>query len=143
MCLTACSFFISGELEKSKEDPGRAARTAFGRSIYPKSHPSYVFTPDEEIEFVRKLTTSDLRAYHERLIGLGSVNLVLVGDLPGSGAEKVEESVKRHLADWRQVTNEIPSDYERGKLQCTSYYFTIYILYLLFLQLVCQLNTLQ
>eukprot|EP00026_Physarum_polycephalum_P002401 Phypoly_transcript_02407.p1 GENE.Phypoly_transcript_02407~~Phypoly_transcript_02407.p1 ORF type:complete len:908 (+),score=192.75 Phypoly_transcript_02407:68-2791(+) len=108
---------IIGELEKSKEDPGRAARTAFAQATYPPSHPSYLFSPDEEIEAVRKLTRADLRAYHDSLIGLGSLNLVLVGDLAGEGVTKVTESVKKHLGGWRVIKKEIPTDYPRGTLK--------------------------
>jgi predicted Zn-dependent peptidase len=103
-----------GELEKSKEDPGRATRTAFAQATYPPSHPSYLFTPDEEIEAVRKLTRADLRAYHDSLIGLGSVTLVLVGDLEGPGAEKVKQSVVKYLGGWRSIKTELPTNYERG-----------------------------
>ena len=72
---------LIGGLERSKENTRIQAQIALLRKLYPDGHPNYLLTIDEEIAFIEEISSNDLKKFHNRTYGLGSVLLVAVGDV--------------------------------------------------------------
>lgn len=70
-------------IEMERSDPSALAQRAFERhlSAYPKGHPRYVPTLDEEREALQQTTLEDLQAFHRAFYGASYGELALVGDL--------------------------------------------------------------
>ena len=69
-------------LEQQKSDPGAIAFTAFQRatSPYPKGHPLYVETIDEQIASTQAATIDEVKKVHADLVGATYGDVALAGD---------------------------------------------------------------
>jgi zinc protease len=66
-------------LEQSKTDPQALAIREMGliNQFYPKGHPLYNMSIDEEIEAIKAVTVDDLKAYHKEFYGISDNALVV------------------------------------------------------------------
>ena len=72
-------------LEEQKSDPQTQAFTAIGRVIsqYPKTHPLYVPTTEEQIAALKGLKLADVKKF-QPLLGMSNATLAIVGDVDGA-----------------------------------------------------------
>jgi zinc protease len=71
-------------LEQSKTDPQALAVREMGliNQFYPKGHPLYNMTIDEEIEAIKAVTVEDLKAYHKEFYGISdNASVVSIGNI--------------------------------------------------------------
>jgi len=96
--LTIVKKRLIGEIERSKENTRIQAQIALLRKLYPDGHPNYRLTIDEEIAFIEQISSDDLKKFHNRTYGLGSVLLVAVGDV---NKRTFVKAVKMAFKDWQ------------------------------------------
>jgi zinc protease len=64
---------------------------------WPKGHPLYAPTFDEQLETLRSLTLEEVRQFHRDFHGSGSGEIALVGDFD---AEQITEDLETRFGDW-------------------------------------------
>ncbi|QRM89732.1 insulinase family protein [Lacinutrix sp. WUR7] len=75
-------------IEQNKTDPQFLAVREMGllNQHYPKGHPLYSMTIDEEIAAINAVTTKDLQAYHDAFYGISdNATLVAIGNIDEAG----------------------------------------------------------
>ncbi|RED43037.1 zinc protease [Winogradskyella eximia] len=71
-------------LEQSKTDPQFLAIRKMGllNQRFPKGHPNYNMTIDEEIEAIKAVTVADLKAYHKEYYGISdNASVIAIGNI--------------------------------------------------------------
>ena len=102
--------FAEEELEKSKKrqvaaykrskDSTRGnAMNNMLEAFYGTDHQNSPTNPDKAIEQIKKLTSQDLKKYHQANYGLGSMIFVVVGDVDHV---KLENLIKENFSNWKQ-----------------------------------------
>ncbi|UCD38960.1 MAG: insulinase family protein [Fidelibacterota bacterium] len=110
--LTTLQKRIVGNLRRRGENTDYRARVRFSQISYPANHPNFVPPLDKQIGDVESITASELRGFHSRHLGLGSMIIVATGDLDRTG---LEQSLHQHFSGWQMVNLERPSlDDRRG-----------------------------
>ncbi len=89
-------------IESSRNDPQSIAFGQIGRrtNAYPKGHPYYTSTPDEQIEALNRITTDQVKALYKSLganNGYGSV-------VSGLAAGRVDDILKNTLGSWSSAS---------------------------------------
>ena len=97
---------LSG-IEESRSDPQAIVFTEMQRRMgeYPKDHPFYVMTFDEEVEALKGLTLDEVKQYYNDVYGGGDVIFSASGDMD---VDAVKEALERNFGDW-----ESPAEFER------------------------------
>ncbi|RMF09586.1 MAG: insulinase family protein [Candidatus Neomarinimicrobiota bacterium] len=101
-----------GSLRRAKESTRNQASTAFSQIIYPEGHPNYKLSTDDAIAAVERITTDDLRAFHDRVYGLGSVLISAVGDVDDAS---FSQEVQRAFAGWKTSSVTFEPDPHRAR----------------------------
>ncbi|MDP9065796.1 MAG: insulinase family protein [Pseudomonadota bacterium] len=86
-----------GSLQASLQNTEGRAQEAFGRSIYPDSHPNHPHSVAEYIAAAKVATVDELKAFHARYYGPAHMTLVLAGDV---SADSVQTEVTKAFAGW-------------------------------------------
>lgn len=91
------------DLEQQRSDPTAVALNRLRRQLspYPKGHPSYVGTFDEDIESLRVTGRGDVVAFHEAFFGASDGLLSVVGDFD---AAQIEPLARELFADWKSAS---------------------------------------
>ncbi|MFH1851279.1 MAG: pitrilysin family protein [Candidatus Neomarinimicrobiota bacterium] len=90
---------IIGALERTKENTNRQAQVTFSQALYPVEHPNHQLKPDVEIEFIKKVTTDDIKRYYEQNYGLGSMLIVAAGDVNN---RILTGEIKKAFGGWKK-----------------------------------------
>lgn len=89
---------VAEETER-KSDPSDMGQVALTQALFPQGHPNYIYSADENIGYIESLKSSDIKEYHDRVAGLGSLFFVVAGD--------VEENHIKIIADvfrgWKKI----------------------------------------
>ena len=85
--------------KRSKESTRGNAMNNMLQAFYGSDHQNSPTNPDQAIEQIKKLTTEDLKKYHSENYGLGSMVLVVVGDVDHI---KMENLIKESFNGWQQ-----------------------------------------
>jgi zinc protease len=87
-------------LDQQKSDPGSIAFTAFQRatSPYPKGHPLYVETIDEQIASTQAITNDDIKKVYTDLVGASYGDVAIAGDFPRDSVLAVTREL---FGSWR------------------------------------------
>jgi len=87
-------------LDQQKSDPGALAFTAFQRALspYPKDHPLYVQTVDEQIADMQSLTLDEVKKVHTDLVGASYGDIAVTGDFPRDSVLAVSREL---FGSWR------------------------------------------
>lgn len=99
-------------LEAQKGDPqataSRAMRLAFSK--YPKGHPRFVPTLEEEIEEVRAVTLDSVKKFHKDFYGASSGEIAIVGDFD---EQEIAALLQELFGNWRSAKpfTRVPQDY--------------------------------
>jgi zinc protease len=91
------------DIEQHRSDPRVAGINRLRRQLspYPKGHPSYVATFEEEIEALRSVRREDLAAFHEAFYGASDGLLAVVGDFDAAALRPLAAEL---FADWQSRT---------------------------------------
>ena len=89
------------ELKKQKEDTRTRAVEEFLCQLYPKGHPNFIPSLDDQIEAIEKVTTEGLISFHEDYYGLGSMKVSFVGEVDHN---TIEQEIHRQFHGWREVS---------------------------------------
>ncbi|WP_116125118.1 M16 family metallopeptidase [Lewinella sp. IMCC34183] len=86
-------------IEESRSDPQAIVFTEMQRRTndYPKDHPFYVRTFDEQVEALKALTVADVKAYYDDVYGGANIIFSASGDMD---ADAVTEALERNFGDW-------------------------------------------
>eukprot|EP00127_Corallochytrium_limacisporum_P002478 Clim_evm35s128 gene=Clim_evmTU35s128 len=71
------------------------SKVALRQALYPKGHLNYYISNSEKIDLIEQVTVEDIRAFHKRVMGLGEVNIVCVGDID---EDIVQDTVARSFS---------------------------------------------
>jgi zinc protease len=87
-------------LESQKSEPTSQAFAAFQRRMtpYPKGHPLYVQTIDEQMEDYKALTVDQIRNVHRDLVGASFGDIAVVGDF---NKDSVLTVARELFGSWR------------------------------------------
>lgn len=87
-------------LESNKTEPQFLAsqRLSEINNTYPKGHPLYTLSLQEQEEAIRKLTVADLKSFYSDFYGLGKSILIGIGNLD---AAKVSSFIESEFADFK------------------------------------------
>ena len=96
-------------IESQKSEPGFVASTELGRifNIYPKGHPNYSGTVDEDVADIKAVTLDDVKKFYKDFYGASNGQLTVVGDFD---ATQISALTKDLFADWKS-----PNPYTRIK----------------------------
>ncbi len=87
-------------LDQQKSDPGSQAFTAYQRALspYPKGHPLYVQTIEEQIADMQALTVEDVKKVYTDLVGASHGDVAVAGDFPRDSVLAVTREL---FGSWR------------------------------------------
>ena len=90
---------VRDQLSKGRTEPIQLAMSQMRRKLspYPKDHPLYVPTIDEEIELVKSSTIGDIKALYTEQISAQAGEAVVLGDFDPSSTRKQLQSM---LGNW-------------------------------------------
>jgi len=97
-------------LESQKSEPNTLANIAMQRMMkpYPKGHPNYTSTLDEEIASIKKVSINEVKQFYNDFVGASDATVAVVGDFDKSS---IEAKIKEDLDEWKSPTaySRIPS----------------------------------
>ena len=108
--------------KRSKESTRGNAMNNMLQAFYGSDHQNSPTNPDRAIEQINKLTSKDLSQYHGENYGLGSIVLVVVGDVEHT---KIENLIKENFGDWRQSPLKNKEEKKSGKSISNKVYVTM------------------
>jgi zinc protease len=87
-------------LEQQKSDPAAVAFTTYQRALspYPKGHPLYVQTIDEQIADIQALTVDEVKKVHAELVGASYGDVAIAGDFP---RDSVLATTRQLFGSWK------------------------------------------
>jgi len=96
-------------LESQKSEPTSIAFDALSKhfNIYPKGHPLYASSINEQIENIKAVTLDDAKKFYKDFYGASNGELTVVGDFDGAEIQKL---VGEKFGDWKS-----PNGYTRIK----------------------------
>ena len=86
-----------GNLEISKDNTKKQSYINFIRRVYPNNHYNYRSTIEESIQSISLVTEKDLKSFHEKTFGLGSLNIAAAGDISNI---QFQDSIKKYFDSW-------------------------------------------
>ena len=86
-----------GNLEISKDNTKKQSYINFIRKVYPKNHYNYRSTIEESIQSISLITEKDLKSFHEKTFGLGSLNIAAAGDISNI---QFQDLIKKYFDSW-------------------------------------------
>jgi len=99
-------------LEEQRSDPQALAFNAFSRHMapWPKGHPNYTGTLDEQIADITAATLDDARRFYENFYGAGAGQMAVVGDFDAREIAQIATDV---FGSWKsaQAFARIPQPY--------------------------------
>src|SRR5690606_18007019 len=99
-------------LRSSMTEPGAIAGKAMARYFnpWPKGHPYYTGTFEEDLAALEAANLDALRAFHRDFYGAGGASIAVIGDVD---ADDVHARIARLFGDWNaaQPFTRIPSPY--------------------------------
>ncbi len=100
-------------LENQRSEPQSIASLTIGQifNTYPKGHPLYQGTLDEQIADVKAVTLDDVKKFYKDFYGASNGQMTVVGDFD---EKQVGDVVKQTLGDWKSPTGytRIPNSYK-------------------------------
>ncbi|WP_085298000.1 M16 family metallopeptidase [Cognaticolwellia mytili] len=90
-------------IEQQLQDPQAIAFRAYSRhqSPFPKGHPNYIGTFEEDLAALKATTLADVKRFHKDFYGSNSMQITVVGDFDEKKSTKVLDEV---TANWQSST---------------------------------------
>ena len=106
-------------IENSRTDPQTLAQLAAERhvSAYPATDFRYVATLDERAGLITKVTTEDLKSFHQAFYGTGTAEVAIVGSFDGTAATKL---IGELFGSWKSAAPYERVPQERKAVQGTT-----------------------
>ena len=94
---------LLAQLEAGKSEPQTLALTSLQRRMnpYPKGHPLYTQTPEEQIAEISAATIDQVQQFHKTFYGATSGDVTIVGDV---SADSVSALARSLFGDWKTPT---------------------------------------
>jgi zinc protease len=94
-------------IEQQRSEPTAIGFTEFRRILapYPKGHPNYTSTPDEDVAELKTITLDDLKKFYADFYGASNGELAVIGDFDDKEITKLTGEL---FGDWKS-----PRPYER------------------------------
>ena len=108
--------------KRSKESTRGNAMNDMLQAFYGSDHQNSPTNPDRAIEQIKKLTSEDLKDYHSKNYGLGSMVLVVVGDVDHV---KMENLIKQSFDEWKQSPLKNKEEQKTGNRVANKAYVTM------------------
>ena len=108
--------------KRSKESTRGNAMNDMLQAFYGSDHQNSPTNPDRAIEQIKKITSEDLKDYHSKNYGLGSMVLVVVGDVDHV---KMENLIKQSFDDWKQSPLKNKEEQKTGNKVSNKVYVTM------------------
>ena len=108
--------------KRSKESTRGNAMNDMLQAFYGSDHQNSPTNPDRAIEQIKKLTSEDLKDYHSKNYGLGSMVLVVVGDVDHV---KMENLIKQSFEEWKQSPLKNKEEQKTGNKVANKAYVTM------------------
>jgi zinc protease len=108
--------------KRSKESTRGNAMNDMLQAFYGSDHQNSPTNPDRAIEQIKKLTSEDLKDYHSKNYGLGSMVLVVVGDVDHV---KMENLIKQSFEGWKQSPLKNKEEQKAGNKVANKVYVTM------------------
>ena len=108
--------------KRSKESTRGNAMNDMLQAFYGSDHQNSPTNPDRAIEQIKKLTSEDLKDYHSKNYGLGSMVLVVVGDVDHV---KMENLIKQSFDEWKQSPLKNKEEQKTGNKVANKAYVTM------------------
>jgi zinc protease len=88
------------QLESQRSEPILVGQLAYLRATapYPKGHPRYIGSPEEQIEALKALTVDDVRQFHADFYGASAGEIAIVGDFD---ATATVDHLGKLFSGWR------------------------------------------
>jgi len=106
------------DLEARKQDPQALAFNEYNRrsNPFPKDHPRYVATIEEELERLNTLKHDDLSKFHKRFYGASNMNISVVGDFDEG---VVSNELEKLYGKWESEVayTRVPNKYKKLKIK--------------------------
>ena len=98
---------LLADLEADRSEPGTQGRIAYRRAVspYPKGHPYYAASLEEQLEDLKAVTLEQARAFHREFYGASQGELAAVGDFDPAA---LQTQVAALFPGWKS-----PVPYER------------------------------
>ena len=94
-------------LKRSKESTSANASKEMLTAFYGKNQQNSPTDPDTAIEETEKVTTEDLRRFHDNFYGRGSMVIVAVG---GVSHTDLSKKIKDAFGDWKELALDVPQE---------------------------------
>lgn len=102
------------DLDGNKQNPQSLAFNEFNRRLnpYPKDHPRYVATIDEQLELLDSLKHKDLKKFHKRFYGASNMQISVVGDFNES---IISGELEKLYGKWESEVAyaRVPAEYQK------------------------------
>jgi zinc protease len=87
-------------IDQERSEPTALGQLALTRHLspYPKGHPRYLATLDEQAEAMKNVTLDEVKAFHQGFYGASFAELSFVGDIDPQATQALMVSL---LGDWR------------------------------------------
>ena len=108
--------------KKSKESTRGNAINNMLKGFYSENHQNAPDDADESIKNVEKITTEDLKAYHEENYGKGSMVIVAVGDVDHAS---LSATIKKNFGEWKDSPLEEKKETQKGTKNAGKAYVTM------------------
>ena len=108
--------------KKSKESTRGNAINNMLKGFYSENHQNAPDDADESIKNVEKITTEDLKAYHETSYGKGSMVVVAVGDVDHANLSAI---IKESFGEWKDSPLEEKKENQKGTKNAGKAYVTM------------------
>ena len=108
--------------KKSKESTRGNAINNMLKGFYSENHQNAPADADESIKNVEKITTEDLKAYHEASYGKGSMVIVAVGDVDHANLSAI---IKENFGEWKDSPLEEKKETQKGTKNAGKAYVTM------------------
>lgn len=102
------------DIEQNLQNPQSLAFREYARrhNPYPKGHPRYQPTLQEDLENINQLKLSELKAFHQRFYGAGHMNIGVIGDFDEG---QISSELEKLYASWEteESYKRIPHKYQK------------------------------
>lgn len=98
-------------VRRSMDSTSSQAGGALKRALYPKAHPNYVHTPEEEVADLESTDLNAVSEFHASHFGCNNLKLAVVGDVEANEVFRLAEA---HFGEWHSAS--AMSSFETGAL---------------------------
>jgi len=106
------------DLERNKQNPQSLAFNEYRRRLnpYPKDHPRYTATIDEQLKLLDSLKHKELKKFHKRFYGASNMQISVVGDFDEG---VVSSELEKLYGKWESEVayTRVPAEYKKLKVQ--------------------------